>query len=484
MKRLLIIATAFLIGILAMNSCVKEYTITVTSNNSEWGTVAGTGTYLANSEIVITAIPSAGYYFIKWDDENTDNPRTVIVNGDKTYQAIFSNNPNGGGLGGGGNTSVNFNGNISENTTWPDLGLEVDYIVEGWINIEGNALLTIEPGVTIMFTGVDGGMGVGENAGLRMVGTADRPIKFVGPLNNPNNGSWNGITISSKRNDNQFEYVQFLRGGSDDGNWAGVVHLRNGHLSMKNCLIDGSLGIGIDCEYEDSYFTAFENNTVKNCAATPWKCEYFPAACKNIGTGNTFVNNGFNMVHIENSAGTLEENLTLHELSIPYYFLQGTDFRGNKTMTIEAGVNIVMHMNEGINVDDECQFKAEGTADKPIVFRCEDEDEAWNGILFRSTRNGNVLKYCQIKNCGAEDSWSRRSCLYIRSNAKLAITNNVFGSSNYNGVGIENISNWSNVTHSGNTFVGCAGGNVWVESEGDYNGNHYESGQILTDLPE
>ncbi|MBQ2076137.1 MAG: hypothetical protein II471_01345, partial [Bacteroidales bacterium] len=95
MKRLLIIAMAFLIGILAMNSCIKEYTITVTSNNSEWGTVAGTGTYLANSEIVITAIPAAGYYFIKWDDENTDNPRTVIVNGDKTYQAIFSNNPNG-----------------------------------------------------------------------------------------------------------------------------------------------------------------------------------------------------------------------------------------------------------------------------------------------------------------------------------------------------------------------------------------------------
>ncbi|MBQ2575571.1 MAG: hypothetical protein II575_15275, partial [Bacteroidales bacterium] len=78
----------------------------------------------------------------------------------------------------------------------------------------------------------------------------------------------------------------------------------------------------------------------------------------------------------------------------------------------------------------------------------------------------------------------RRSCLYIRSNAKLAITNNVFGSSNYNGVGIENISNWSNVTHSGNTFVGCAGGNVWVESGGDYNGTHYDAGQILTDFPE
>ena len=101
MKRLLVIATAFLLGILAMNSCVKEYTITVTSNNSDWGTATGSGTYVANSEIAITAIPAAGYYFIKWDDGNTDNPRTIVVTSDKTYQAIFSNNPNGGGQGGG-----------------------------------------------------------------------------------------------------------------------------------------------------------------------------------------------------------------------------------------------------------------------------------------------------------------------------------------------------------------------------------------------
>ena len=158
-----------------MNSCVKEYTITVTSNNSDWGTATGSGTYIANSSIQISAIPASGYYFIKWDDENTDNPRTITVTGDKTYTAIFSNTPGGGGQGGSG-TAVNFSGNIDENTTWPDLGLPIDYIVDGCIYVNGNSLLTIEPGVTIMFTGVNGGMTIGENAGLRMVGTADKPI--------------------------------------------------------------------------------------------------------------------------------------------------------------------------------------------------------------------------------------------------------------------------------------------------------------------
>jgi hypothetical protein len=41
-------------------------------------------------------------------------------------------------------------------------------------------------------------------------------------------------------------------------------------------------------------------------------------------------------------------------------------------------------------------------------------------------------------------------------------------------VGIESLDNWSsNVNHSGNTFVGCTGGNVWIEY----------TDEILNDLP-
>lgn len=417
------------------------------------------------------------------------NPVQYTVTAEDDSQAVYTVTvivePSGGGGGGvNPNDPTTWSGSIDANTTWPDLGFDVDYIIDGWVDINGNALLTIEPGVTIMFSGVDGGIGVGENAGLKMVGTADKPIKLVGPANNPNNGSWNGIKIDSKRSDNQFEYVQFLRGGSDDGLWAGVVHLANGKLGMKNCLIDGSLGMGVVCEYEDACFTAFENNTIKNCAANPWICEYFSAACKNIGTGNSFANNGTNMVNIYYGASDLVENLTLHELPIPYYFRDGTNFDGvNKTMTIEAGVEIVVPSNAYVAVGDGCQFKAEGTAEKPIIFRCENEAEAWDGIFFGSQRNGNVMNYCQIRNCGPTEDWNERSCLYIREKAKLDLNNNVFGPSNFNGVGIENISNWDNVTHSGNSFVNCAGGNVWLEYGGVYNGVEYEGYQILDDLP-
>ena len=69
------------------------YTISVYSNNTAWGTVSGGGTYEAGSVRQITATPTSDQYrFVKWDDENTDNPRTITVNADATYTALFAEN--------------------------------------------------------------------------------------------------------------------------------------------------------------------------------------------------------------------------------------------------------------------------------------------------------------------------------------------------------------------------------------------------------
>lgn len=482
MKRLLIIATAFLIGILAMISCVKEYTITVTSNNSEWGTVAGTGTYLANSEIVITAIPAAGYYFIKWDDGNTDNPRTVIVNGDKTYQAIFSNNPNGGGQGGEGDPEdYTFSGNISENTTWPDRGLAVDYYIDGWLRIEGNALLTIEPGVTIMFTGFDGGMEICENAGLKMVGTAAKPIKFVGPTNNPNNGSWNRIVLKSKRSDNQWEYVEFIRGGSDEGIWSPVVDLESAKLSMKNCTIDGSLNNGMCLEY-GSILTAFENNTIKNCAGSPIIIEEAESLFSIPDGNNTYTNNVKNYAIVTGGYYEPNENYTIKSLSIPYYFKNSVTIAGNRKLTIEAGTTMLFPYDTYFKINDDAILVADGTASNPITFKAQDPENHWRGIEFRSNRSGNVMNYCKISDGGIRNDWDNSSLIFIDDAAKLTLTNCEFNKSFY-GVWIEDINTWGNVTHSGNTFSNCSIANVHLEYEGEYNNVHYDEGTNLDELP-
>ena len=68
------------------------YTIEVATNNDEYGTVSGGGTYDAGSEITLTATPNENCHFVSWNDGNTDNPRTFIVTGDSTFVATFERN--------------------------------------------------------------------------------------------------------------------------------------------------------------------------------------------------------------------------------------------------------------------------------------------------------------------------------------------------------------------------------------------------------
>ena len=66
------------------------YTLTVLSSDEAMGTVTGGGTYEEGTEVTITATPTSdGYAFVKWSDENTDNPRTLTVTGNLELTAIF-----------------------------------------------------------------------------------------------------------------------------------------------------------------------------------------------------------------------------------------------------------------------------------------------------------------------------------------------------------------------------------------------------------
>ncbi|MBR6082820.1 MAG: hypothetical protein IKP62_07845 [Salinivirgaceae bacterium] len=102
------LATAFVFA-----SCKKDdnnkYTITLSANNPEMGVVAGAGEYDEGAEIQIMATANNGYQFVKWSDEDTNNPRTITVNKNIALIAVFAERNNGGTVNGGGN-------NNSENT--------------------------------------------------------------------------------------------------------------------------------------------------------------------------------------------------------------------------------------------------------------------------------------------------------------------------------------------------------------------------------
>ncbi len=68
------------------------YIVTVQPNNATRGTVTGSDTVYYGDSVTITATANYGYHFQRWQDNNTDNPRTVIVTQNKTYTAYFQPN--------------------------------------------------------------------------------------------------------------------------------------------------------------------------------------------------------------------------------------------------------------------------------------------------------------------------------------------------------------------------------------------------------
>ena len=69
---------------------IAYYTVTAVANNADWGTVTGSGEYLAGSQAMLNAIPANEYcHFVIWDDGVTYQMRMVTVTGDMTFRALF-----------------------------------------------------------------------------------------------------------------------------------------------------------------------------------------------------------------------------------------------------------------------------------------------------------------------------------------------------------------------------------------------------------
>ena len=66
---------------------IDQHIITTNAHN---GTITGGGTYDYGTTTTLTATADEHYHFTQWSDGNTDNPRTVSVEGDATYTAEFA----------------------------------------------------------------------------------------------------------------------------------------------------------------------------------------------------------------------------------------------------------------------------------------------------------------------------------------------------------------------------------------------------------
>ncbi len=64
--------------------------VTVTPNDETMGTITGGGQYENGDVVTLTATANAGYYFVRWSDGVTENPRTVTVTESLQLTAEFA----------------------------------------------------------------------------------------------------------------------------------------------------------------------------------------------------------------------------------------------------------------------------------------------------------------------------------------------------------------------------------------------------------
>ncbi|HNW81792.1 MAG TPA: DUF5018 domain-containing protein [bacterium] len=342
-------------------------------------------------------------------------------------------------------------GSMSDNKVLEDRWDGIDYIISGTFYVEGNALLTVEPGVKIAFASSDSGIDVGENAGLKMVGTAEKPIVLTGPVNNQNKGSWYGIEIRSSRADNQFEYVQFINGGSNDE--FSVINIENdAELSIKNCSVDGSLGSGIGTYGSGSKITGFENNTIVNCDESPVYLDELSQA-KLFGSENVMNNNGKNYIKVMNA--NIDDNVEINDPSVPYY-IDYTYSYVNKTLTLNAGVTIYFNAETGIDIAESTgKLIVNGTAENPVLLtKLPGETYYWEGIYVRSDI-GNEINNATIEYAGNADD---EGIFWISSDGAVTLNNvTISNSKNY----CVAMSESSSVDAENVVFEECASGNVY-----------------------
>ena len=347
---------------------------------------------------------------------------------------------------------------IKVNTTLKASDLPVDYIYKGaeLLEVTDNAVLTIEPGVTIKFahSGRAGGIKITEGATIKAIGTADKRIRFIGV--NEEKGSWAGIKIESKT-DNRFSYCDFINAGNLNStlNGTAAMYLWNAKAGFSYCKISNGLGYGLHLHSDavnDSQLSTFDNNVIEGFNNHPPVRNSTSNALKvleKFDMTSDFTNNA--KAYIETNSSIIE-NVTLKQTTVPYYFVTWLELV-NSTLTINEGITI--YLAEGLYMSGNTgKIIVNGTAAKKVKFT----RLPGVGLYFWSNIDelpGSVFNHCIFEYGGSAGVYG---VFHLTGSTNLTLNNVEINNSNTYGAVI---SSPYNLNHSNVTFSGNRDGNVY-----------------------
>ncbi|HPD30598.1 MAG TPA: hypothetical protein PLL20_11425 [Phycisphaerae bacterium] len=286
-------------------------------------------------------------------------------------------------------------------------------------NIDVNAPLTINPGVTLEF---DAGRSMSVNSGgsLRAVGTTENPIVFTGREAVP--GYWGGLTIYySNSSNNRLEHVTIEYGGSSSG--ANLTTTGTAteppRLAIVNCTLRNSAGYGLYLD-GDSVITDFSTNTLTGNALGA------ASVAQNVigvlDAASTYSGNTRDVVNVH--GGSVSSAQTWQAIDADYLF-DSSDLDVDADLIISAGATLVFGQARAAWINENGSLKAIGTSTAPIAFTAKEATAGyWKGVeYYYSNSVNNRLEHVTIEYGGSPSGANLTTTGTASVPPRLAIVN-------------------------------------------------------------
>lgn len=355
--------------------------------------------------------------------------------------------------------------NITSRTVLEDRIANSD-IADYWVNddISVDAELIVKPGVVIAFA-QDAAMFVNDDGSISVKGEADRKIILRGKVNQQ--GYWRGILVYSNSNANEFVNAEILNAGSSimvSNIAANITVADHGKLSIRNTKVAGSKGYGVHF-MDGSVIAGFEANIISHNDEAPVLLLANHVSKMDAATSFS-EGNARNVIEVTGSSltGNSEVTWTAFNDQTPYRFIG--------TVAVQTGLRLSAGVIIEVSPDDyfeigEGYLRAVGTAEKKIIITGVDKTESsWNGIVFYSRSNSNILEHVKVGYAGKSELISGAAAAIILTNSsRLSIKNSTIHHSGGYGIFI----NGDNVllnddAATANEFISIADSNVLYKS--------------------
>ena len=395
-------------------------------------------------------------------------------------------------LSGNKSNYIGLSGTVSQSTTWTDHGYP--FVAEnGTVTVAAGTTLTIGPGMTLK------GIGPTVKGTLKAEGTAEKPILFTS-VSDSAPGQWGGIKLESGSGGSVIDHaeVRYAGSGSNNptikisggvsptitnstirkGSYIGIMVegggspviaynsvLNNGNngiyysagsgtgtLNIHDNLIEGNTSHGIFVGTTSSIVaTSLGGNTIKNNGTLGSdSAVYFSGGDLPPDIDeNTLSGNKSNYIGL---SGTVSQSTTWTDHGYPFVAENGTvTVAAGTTLTIGPGMTL-----KGIGPTVKGTLKAEGTAEKPILFTSVSDSAPgqWGGIKLESGSGGSVIDHAEVRYAG---SGSNNPTIKISGGVSPTITNSTIRKGSYIGIMVEGggspVIAYNSVLNNGNNGI-------------------------------